>query len=350
MSNKRITGLDVLRLLSMYMICVLHILKKGGILSSITFGTGKYVVLWVLETICFCAVNVYALLSGYLYHESKNRLAKLLKLWLQVFFYSFIISVILHFLGFKMNTSIKNILMLMAPLITRKYWYFNAFVGMYLLSPIIAKGVDSIDMKQAKKYVYLLPFVFCFLGLPYDAFYTYKGYSTMWIILLFIIGMLIKKTDSFQSISNWKLCLIFVISTTISMIPKILINNENYYLINYISPTIVVNAIVLLILFSRLQINNDIVSRFSKYAFGIYLFQLNRTVWRFLDNRFAFIAKFGTINSFFAVLGFACVLFVVGVLVEILRVCIFKLLRIDNLVDKLCEKINNYQINKANKT
>ena len=58
-------GIEWLRILSMYMVAVLHTLGQGGILGSFKQGDLSFSIAWFLETAAFGAVDCFALISGY---------------------------------------------------------------------------------------------------------------------------------------------------------------------------------------------------------------------------------------------------------------------------------------------
>ena len=86
--KKRNYGIDLLRMLSMFMIVNLHVLGQGGAMVRIVGDEAGYYAAWFLETCAYCAVDCYGLISGYVGVNGKFRPARLLELWLQVFFYS----------------------------------------------------------------------------------------------------------------------------------------------------------------------------------------------------------------------------------------------------------------------
>ena len=90
---KRNYGIDFLRCFSMFMVVMLHILGHGGILNNATSGSLNYGVAWLLETMAYCAVNCYALISGFVGTKAKYRYTNIVMLWLQVVFYTIIITV-----------------------------------------------------------------------------------------------------------------------------------------------------------------------------------------------------------------------------------------------------------------
>ena len=64
-------GIDALRVIAMFMVTILHILTQGGILNASGRFTSQYEAGWLLQTMAFCAVNVYALISGYVCNTHK---------------------------------------------------------------------------------------------------------------------------------------------------------------------------------------------------------------------------------------------------------------------------------------
>ena len=63
--KKRNTGINLFKLFSMFMIALLHVLGMGGITGAAA-GTSSYYPVYLMQNAAFCAVNCYALVSGYL--------------------------------------------------------------------------------------------------------------------------------------------------------------------------------------------------------------------------------------------------------------------------------------------
>ena len=89
---KRNYGIDLLRLVLMYMVVLLHVLGAGGVLRAAEPLSGQYAGAYLLEALAFCAVNGYGMITGYVSYGKKWRLAGLGQLWLQVLVYALGIS------------------------------------------------------------------------------------------------------------------------------------------------------------------------------------------------------------------------------------------------------------------
>ena len=93
-SNNRNAGIDMLRILSMFLIVILHVLGQGGAMVRISTHPETYHVCWLMECTALCAVNCYGLISGYVGVRSTWRPSRILYLWVIVFFYSVLITVL----------------------------------------------------------------------------------------------------------------------------------------------------------------------------------------------------------------------------------------------------------------
>lgn len=92
-------GIDLLRIGSMFMIVLLHILGAGGMLGATSYHVSFNRILWLIEIACYCAVNCYAIVSGYVGYKQKFKFTNIIVLWLQVFFYTFLINLVFWIAG-----------------------------------------------------------------------------------------------------------------------------------------------------------------------------------------------------------------------------------------------------------
>lgn len=63
--EQRNRGIDLLRMTAMWMVVILHILNKGGVLAAAAPLSAGQGTARLLETAAYCAVNCYGLISGY---------------------------------------------------------------------------------------------------------------------------------------------------------------------------------------------------------------------------------------------------------------------------------------------
>ena len=85
--KKRNSGISLFKLFSMFMIALLLGLGMGGITGAAA-GTSSYYPVYLMQNAAFCAVNCYAVVSGYLMLGYKIRQSRLSGVWVEVVFYS----------------------------------------------------------------------------------------------------------------------------------------------------------------------------------------------------------------------------------------------------------------------
>lgn len=338
MKNERNYGIDLLRLVLMFMVCILHTLGQGGVLNASSVGTLGYKIFWFLEILSYCAVDGFAIISGYMATDKPHKYEKIVEMWFQTFFYSFVITLILTIIG--INESWESwgkfdIIKCALPVTFKKFWYFTAFFALFFAIPILNKFIFTIDESTSKKSFIMLIVMFSIMGTLGDPFNTEGGYSAIWLMVLYLIGALAKKIKLFENkksitlIFVWILCIFITWGTYV-------FTGMGYYLVNYVSPTILLSGMIMVILFSRLHLKGTIIAKLSPLAFGIYLFQLNQVIWNnIIKDAFAFVVSKNIVIGVLYVFAFALVIFVSGLIVECTRSKMAKLLRIPLLSKKI---------------
>lgn len=328
-------GIDLYRIVLTFMICVLHTLGQGGLLASNAPGTLYFRIFWLLETAAYCAVDGYALISGYTAKEKDFDLKRISSLWIQVFFYSFIMSFVVSACGLKGDMSTKAIILSSFPASSEAYWYFSAYIPLIILEPFLVKGLKNIDDEGLKTLFVVIVVIFSLSGLVSDAYKTQVGYSFIWLTLLFILGYIIKRLGMFEKWSNKKLLLGSFITVFLSW--GLMAINGNDKLISYISPTIVFDGIFLMVMFARFKPNAKFVKALAPLTFGIYLFQNNRIMWSTLKDLFLFVNDLNVFAIVPVVLLLGLAIFLAGTVVDFLRMQLFKVIK----ADKLASGLNN---------
>ena len=182
-------GIEWLRILSMYMVAVLHTLGQGGILGSFKQGDLSFSIAWFLETAAFGAVDCFALISGYVGYHSHFRYKKGLRLWFQTFFYTLGITIVF---AIFMPEAVTNDQWIAAffPIMKKQYWYMTAYAGLFILIPILNRAIVNLSGRELLKICIAIFLVFSLIPtlLNETVFGLGGGYSAIWLLLLYICG------------------------------------------------------------------------------------------------------------------------------------------------------------------
>lgn len=340
---KRNYGLDLLRLVLMFLVAVLHILGHGGILQGAEQGSVAYRVAWLIETLAYCTVNCYALITGYVYTDKQPRLSSYGLLWLQVLCYSIGIAACGWILNPEKLTA-ESLQAFLFPVSGDRYWYFSAYTGLFLLIPLLNAGLAAFSRKQAA--VTLAVLFAAFSVIPTfsgrDVFATNEGYSTLWLLLMYLLGACIQKFGFAECFSAGKGIALYLGSCGIAWGIK-LIWADGIKLIDYPSPLMVLAALGLFLAFQNVRIPTwaqKWIAILAPGAFGVYLIHEHPYIRNYLImDRFAFLTDYSVPVMVLAVLGIALGIFVICLSIDLIRNWVFKCLKIKERLEKLEEKM-----------
>ena len=203
MKNKRLYGLDILRIFSMVLITVIHYIAYSGIMYQSSLAIYNKVILSVFSGISVVAVNVFVLITGYFSCAKKLNIKRIATLWVHVFVIGIIVTIIAALL-LNQQMSITIILKTVFPLSTMHYWFFTMYFVLMLVSPLINYSISNLNEKQHKTICITGFFIICvfFVSNPFinNLYYTASPRGIVWLVYLYFVGAGIRKYE-------WKLSL-----------------------------------------------------------------------------------------------------------------------------------------------
>ncbi len=358
-------GIDLLKLLSIFLVLILHILGQGGVLNATKAPDENYWIAWLLEIFAYCAVNCFAMATGFLMANKKFKYRRIISLWVIVFFYTLLFLLAGNHHWEDSVTPLSWAFL--TPVISSEYWYFTAYFFLFFFIPFLNKLVDILSRRE---YIILLLTGFllftgsrAFGTVNQDAFKTSGGYSAIWLIFMYLIGAGIKKHGFFTKIPAWAALLGYIGSVLATWGSQYGLYNWTINLqkdtalylyvskfgfkhfISYISPTIVCAGIFLMIFCLNLRLPkflNYPLKWTAPLIFQVYIIHLHPIVWNnIIKKRFADYAALPAGEMVLSVIGMAVILLVQCMCIDIVRYWLFRLLHIDRLINFVADKITS---------
>ena len=345
-------GIDLLRMLSMLMIAVLHVIGQGGVMVRISTHPSTYYAVWFLETCAFCAVDIYGLISGYVGVNSRPRFSRILELYITVYFYSAGFTLLWSILEPGSVTAEMWQKSLM-PVTWNTYWYFSGYFVLFFIMPFLNRMMQNLKEEECRRLFWILFIMFSVLTtIPkmykVDFLELIGGYSFIWLAVLYVMGACLRKMR-LPHISRIASLSVYFVMVLISWGSKILIENhtrtlygEARYgrvLTTYSAPTILICALALLFLFMNRTSYGplDKVIRFlSPMTFAVYIIHTQPVIWNFvLKNRVQYLKNYSWYKVILPVLGYALLIYCLCTLVELIRRILFHVIGIDRLCSRL---------------
>ena len=292
--KERWYGLDIYRIMAMVMITALHInCFNLGMMDrsrpAAVFYTG-----YLVEYACFAGVNCFAMLSGFMmgtgsWSYDKRWLKKFLLFWLKIITW----SVVMYCGAFcyskgAIGFSYDQFLWMLFPL-DSGWWYICSYMGLLVLLPLIAKGINNSSRRELLisggvlfGLFSVMPLICGFEG----GLSLGNGYSTIWLMICFIFGAMIRVFYDDLIRIKWLNTAAAAIVAVCVLLPcclhLFLPDWRNF--MSYTTPFCLLEAAGLLILCAQIKVKRTAVIKAVTFvsinSLGIYLFQNYYYIWQ----------------------------------------------------------------------
>ncbi len=192
-AEKRNAGIELLKICSMYMIVTMHVM--GANQADAIHLTRNELWYIALHPVFNCAVDVFALISGYVQYKSQNKVKSVLYRYGVVWFYSVVITFGVWFYEHEAVT-VSDRIYAFFPLLSARYWYYTAYMGMSLFASYLKRFVSGSSKNEDK--ILLCKIIVVSTILPFLKDYGIgmkDGFSMWWLLCLYMIGLYLAKYE-----------------------------------------------------------------------------------------------------------------------------------------------------------
>jgi surface polysaccharide O-acyltransferase-like enzyme len=247
-------------------------------------------------------------------------------------FYSWIIIILKYFFYNGVGIDAQSLISAFLPISYNVYWFVSAYVGMYILFPVVNLLVHGITRKQHLGVILILVSYFSLWNsvIPFSQPMGINrfGYSVIWFLVLYLIAAYIRLYVT--NFSTKKICLFFILTiafinfswlalSLVGIMLGISISNvftEYYY--HYNSFPVLIASVSFFLLFKNVCIKSDVIRKIIRFAsplcFGVYLIHDNPNirdiVWSFLPQYETLSISYPFVVAFYALAIFIGCLFI----------------------------------------
>lgn len=294
-------NMDLLRIVSMLFIVLLHSIDHSGVLEK-AINCESVIDIYVMYVYAFTrvCVNCYVLLSGYFLVKSKFRLHKLIALWMEVVFYSFVIKLIFMITG-QTAFSIVSLASCFFPILTGRYWFVTIYFALYLIAPFLNKAIYAMDKREFTMFNIVLGVLFSVWSSIHPAIAGVNsggGWGLAWFVVLYFAAAWFRLyyVPCYRYIGKIVLVFLIPVMTTVIFIIGGVLKSGIFQQIGnqwcrYDSLLVYFASLMLLVAFINVKIENGrvkkMISIVSPATFGVYMIHAHAEVdpwmWGMLD-------------------------------------------------------------------
>ncbi len=347
--KKRQANFEILRVLAIIMVLILHYLSHTDSLLEVgKVATSKQIAGQFIESFCVVAVNVWILISGYFLSKSAFKLTRILQLLAEVYFYTILVTLVMQIAGtatVAQTDRIYKTTQFLFPISSEHYSFATSYILLYVIAPVLNKGVQYMTRKQIKYTIIGLLVWFCIIKsivpvvFPTDMY----GYNLDWYICLYLIAAYIRKYNVRILTGFFSSMLLFLFSGLGSFAVSMIFHHINltsgrfnYYATvpaHYNFILCLTGALGLFSMFRYMKIFENAFAKAARvlapFSFGVYLLHEHleiRDRWTTWLSGISFIGPVpaGALGMILHMAECVIILFVCCVFVDFIRSQIFK--------------------------
>ena len=333
--EKRYSNFELLRLFAIFGIILYHITCYyfSDFSSNIFINN-----LWFYFTGCLgqTGVSLFVLITGYfLIDRKKSVVTRLIKIQLQVFSYSVVIS-FSFFIIKRQPMNLRQILGTIFPITFNRYWFVTCYYILVLLSPFYNHFLNTISQNKYKAFL-LLTFIIWYCTYTFLNARIYANEFILLMVLYAIGGYLKKYGDNFRIKKyTWGLISLFLIVFFVAglyVFDRFHIErySSNLYprfdwLTGLNSAFILVISLSIFMFFIKIKKGYVRIINFTSQAtFGIYLIHSNSIVSLILWGRIFHLSRYN--NKIYYIpycLAAGIIVFIGCLVIELVRIYVFE--------------------------
>lgn len=325
----RQSNFELLRIISMAMIVAMHYLGKGGALSEAKPFQINFIISHIIQALSIVATNCYIMISGYFLIKSKFSFKKIIRLWLQVIFYSLGIYIVLLIIGVE-DFSVKTLLQVSLPITLKEYWFISGYMALMFLYPFINIGIKALSKRQLELLIItVLSLIVWSNVVPSGFLFINHGYSLTHFIFIYILSAYVRlywdyKINKYVFLVGYLVC---ALGITGIIIPLYMIGRIDLWqsiVGDYSFVGVVIESFCLFMFIKDINIKSKFINKIAPLTLSVYLIHMQFSIRDFLFKDMLHTDKY--VNSNLFILHFlvsVLSIFIVCICIDAMRKWLF---------------------------
>lgn len=297
MKNKRAvrqSNIELLRIVAMLIIIAHHFAYYNGYATAGVLNTAGGLWLQMMRVGGKIGVSVFVMISGYfLVNSSGFKIIKLLKLWLQILFYSILFYLIASLAQGSFDLSFETIRNTLLPLTYDHWWFASTYVVLFILSPFLNKMLHALSQKAYP--AMLLVMLAIWYVVPTLLLQALRQTELTWFVFLYCLAGYIRLHGMRLFKHNYSYWIATAVAAAVNFILRVLFmewGTKDELLSSYASDFSDLNKIPILIIslllflaFLHTEIKpKKWINTIASAAFGVYLIHEDPFIRQWLAN------------------------------------------------------------------
>lgn len=278
--EQRQSSVELLRIIAIFMVLAVHANARVlGLPSPSDFvsSTSSSVVRMILGCIGVGGVNIFVMISGWFGIHAKPRgLAKLL---FEVFFLLWGIYAVFLLTG---NATLNAHDIKVCLTLTDEYWFVMAYVGLYVLSPVLNAFVEKATKREFQMVLVAFYVFQCYYCWASGALDYFSGYSVTFFCGLYLTARYFRlypvRVITSHGTAVYFACLLVIIVVSVVAMARF---GNGARMIRYDNPLVIISSLGLLSSFARMRFHSRVVNSLATACFAVYIIHFDPLVFHY---------------------------------------------------------------------
>lgn len=316
-TGERDSNFELFRIVLMLLIVAHHYVVNSGISQLYDFNhiTGNMIFLQLFEFAGKIGINCFVFITGYFMIKSQFKFRKLLKLYLEIKFYRWVLYMLFVISGYETF----SVMGMIKPIFNIAYdvgaGFIGTFVFLYMLIPFINTMLLNLNQRLHLILIGILIFLYTIIS----TFLLYDTYSNLgWMITTYTIAAYVRlypcRWFEKKNLYVWSTIISVVLSWMSILVvdfvgSKVGFTNYYYMVANEHKFLAFVSSFSLFMLFKNIKIKqNRVINTIAASTFGVLLIHANsdamrRFLWQdVLHNKSYYNSPFLVVHAILSVI------------------------------------------------
>lgn len=348
--KKRLYGIDLLRIYSMFMVIIFHYVQYCNFeTNNIAYKFKRYF-FYFLRNWGLCCNQIFGFISGYIGVNSSHKLQTLILLIISVTIYSVIIE-FYCVIKEKRKYTIFQYILIFFPMGRNLFWYYSTYSALFFFMPYINLVVKNVGKIESQKICFIM---FVLFNCIVPIFNTYVfGFKCNTLVMLSmdyyygahiqLYGVFIEKYRKIFLVLIMIICNIF--NTFLLYLNDVNINHEKKlfslegFKFEY-NLFVIIRTFCYICIFKDLNLCNlceKIIKLITPSVFYIYILGFNQYNYKIYKDQTLSVLKY--FEVIYTLLYKSLFLWMKLFIIDYIRRLIFDFLKIQNLARMIANKI-----------
>lgn len=278
MIKERLSNFELLRIIAIVFILVDHVLMVTNSLPSasdiISDATGSISKIF-FSVLAIGGVDIFVLISGWFgIHVSRKGLGK------YIYEVCFLLWLLLAAFAVAAPSQITVDSLRASLGLYNGYWFIMAYLGLYILSPILNAFVDNVSQRQFGAVLLCLYLFQCYFSWVSNFVDYYSGYSITLFCTLYLTSRYVRlypiKILSGHPVIAYAAIIFFM---TVMTALGLRFTGTALRMLRYDNPLVIASSLCLLLTFDRWKCKSRIINRLAMSCFAVYIIHFNPLVF-----------------------------------------------------------------------